>query len=254
MIYGYSERGIFNSIIYYLDLEENQNLIGDFLKVLEIEETFSCKTHSFTFLNEQSFSDFGDSDLTIIIKEKDTEKKTVVFIEGKVKTFNGNYSLHKEFEKVKNSIDKEQTFDGFSSTIFIQMYFKYLLSKGNDEEVIDTRLNKVINRHVRKIGKNKVVICTRNKYIKDATYYFVAIIPKQKEDSQTNQEKNCKSEILQKYFDELKLMQNVKDKIRCAFWEDIFDFFDQEKFKVKNGNNIVIENFRHNKNQIYKTE
>ena len=40
MIYGYSERGMFNSIIYYLDSKQQQGqpeLIGEFLEELGVK-------------------------------------------------------------------------------------------------------------------------------------------------------------------------------------------------------------------------
>jgi hypothetical protein len=222
MIYGYSERGIFNSIIYYLD--SNQHLIGEFLGKLGVNG-FSSETHKFTFLNEQSFSDFGDNDLTIIAEQKQTKEKTVLFIEGK----RGKFSLEKEYRSIVN-----KKFN--NSNLFIQLYFKYLLAKGNDSEVIDDSLKEVIKKDNRKIGKNKVVIKARNKYIKDAQYYYIAIIPEQKNNSKT----------LQEYFKDLNLMTDVKkDTIKCAFWQNI------ERFFLDKNAESVIENFRYNKGQIY---
>ncbi|MCL2247342.1 MAG: hypothetical protein FWC10_09590 [Lentimicrobiaceae bacterium] len=225
MIYGYSERGIFNSIVYYLD--GNEDLIGKFLKdALNIGE-FSNITHSFTFLIEQSFSDFGDCDLIIIAEQISDKEKTVIFIEGKR---GKSFSLENEYKKF---------FSKFStSNLFIQLYFKYLLSKGNDEELIDKALEGRINKHNRKIGKNKVVLEARNKYIKDANqYYYVAIIPKEKDDAKK----------ITQYFKKLALMTGVKN-IQCASWQDIEKFFGS----ISNPNNDVIENFKYNKGQIYK--
>ena len=241
MIYGYSERGIFNSIIYYLEFRK-PGLIGEFLEKLGVLG-FTKGKHTFTFLNEQSFSDFGDNDLTIIIDEDKPEEKVVVFVEGKVKTFSksSEYSLKDAYDEIehciKNAGDNVTRID--TSNLFIQLYFKYLLSKGEDIVSVDNdNLKKIITKNERKIGENDVVIRAHNKYIKGAKkYHYVAIIPKQKD----------KSETLQEYFKKLDLMKNedVKDNIHCAFWQDIEAFFVSEKAEP------VINNFNYNKGQIY---
>ncbi|OAV66422.1 hypothetical protein Barb6XT_01933 [Bacteroidales bacterium Barb6XT] len=67
-VFGYSERGIFNSIIFYL--REHPEKISGFISTLDINDTFFNDDEvSYTFLNEQSFSDFGDNDWTIIAKK-----------------------------------------------------------------------------------------------------------------------------------------------------------------------------------------
>ena len=225
MIYGYSERGIFNSIIYYLEYKR-PDIIGEFLDLLlDDKDNFKNGNYEFTFLNEQSFSDFGDSDLTIIAKQNDTNEKTVIFVEGKR---GKNFSLETERGKIN-----EEKFS--TSNLFIQLYFKYLLAKGNDIEPIDDYLNELISKTDRKIGTNKVVLKARDEYIKNTDeFYYVAIVPKQKEGSKT----------LQELFKELKLMTDVKN-IKCAFWQNVEKFF-----KEKNAEN-VIENFKHNEGQIY---
>ena len=225
-IYGYSERGIFNSIIYYLYFKQ-PDIIGDFLEKLGVSG-FDNNKHTFTFLNEQSFSEFGDNDLTIIAEPKQGKGKTVIFIEGKR---GEKFSLESEYGKIKT-----RKREGITSNLFIQLYFKYLLSKGNDTEVIDDCLNELIGKSNRKIGKNKIVLKARNEFVKNADkFYYVAIMPKQKDNSNT----------LGSFFKELKLMTDVIDDIRCAFWQDIEEFFS--KNEAKN----VIDNFEYNKGQIY---
>jgi hypothetical protein len=261
MIYGYSERGIFNSIIYYLDA--NENLIGAFLEELGVVG-FTKGRHTFTFLNEQSFSDFGDNDLTIIIDSINPEKKTVVFIEGKVKTFSGNYLLKKEYNNLKEAMEKNKTsekridtFNGFSSNIFVQLYYKNLLQKvinSKDKKSTDfLEIDKIFKKRSRsgngelddrKIGINGVVVKACNKIKGADSYYYVAIIPEQNYDSDT----------LQKYLEKLELMKDVEEVyIQCAFWHKIKGFFEDDKLK-KNGTNIVLENFKFNTGQIYNTK
>jgi hypothetical protein len=246
MIYGYSERGIFNSIIYYLDA--NKGLIGKFLKKLGVNG-FTDGQHTFTFLNEPSFSDFGDNDLTIIIDEE-TKKKTVVFIEGKVKTFNGKYCVKTEYNIILEALESKRAFKSLSSNLFVQLYYKYLLQEvvnsgkkdtsylGIDDIFKKRNRDKDSQERVeRSIGNNGVVLkaCKKIKRIKEAEYYYIAILPKKTE-----------SENFQKGFIELNKKLYVKietEKIRCACWEDIDVFFS-------NAEN-VIENFNYNDGQIY---
>ena len=233
MIYGYSERGIFNSIIYYLDSkqEEQPKLIGEFLEKLGING-FSNGKYEFTFLNEQSFSDFGDSDLTIIVKKNKTDEKprAVVFIEGKVKTYSQNkFSLSNQFDK----IDEKEQYKGISSNIFVQLYYKYLLVEKLDSENYQTESR--IGKTTKKLGKNQIVKRGYEKIAKAQKYYYVAIIPKQKDDSKK----------ITQYFEDLKLLTDVKDNIRCASWQDIEAFFVEKNAKD------IMENFEYNKGQIY---
>ncbi|MDR1742703.1 MAG: hypothetical protein LBR48_02650, partial [Dysgonamonadaceae bacterium] len=120
-VLGYSERGIINSIVFYL--REHSEQIAEFIPVLGINDIEFLKDCDYTFLNEQSFSDFGDNDWTIIA-QKGTEKR-VIFIEAKVKSFQGKYNIDNEFKKIRDN----KNYKGVSSNIFAQLYYKYLLTK-----------------------------------------------------------------------------------------------------------------------------
>jgi len=257
-VYGYSERGIFNSIIYYLDSkqQEQPELIGKFLNELGVEGYIGG--YHFTFLNEQSFSDFGDSDLTIIAEQIQTKKKTVIFIEGKVKTYDGKYDLETEFEKINKdelyAKDVEKRPNGFSSNIFIQLYYKYLLQRVINSKVsvtenmntktADLDLNEIFMRKNNKgkpvvnrsIGKNGIVI-KACKEIKNAEYFYVALLPK----------KEIREKLRDKYNEiKPKLTTQMETKnVICAYWGDIEDFFIRKNAKEVN------ENFTYNEGQIY---
>jgi hypothetical protein len=231
MIYGYSERGIFNSIIYYLDSkqEEQPKLIGEFLELLGIKG-FDNENHKFTFLNEQSFSDFGDSDLVIIAEHNQTKEKTVVFIEGKVKTYSQKeFTFKKQFDKI---IENKQ-YKGISSNIFVQLYYKYLLAEKMDCKNFQAEKSS-IGKTTKKLGKNQIVKRGYEKIAKAQMYYYVAIIPEQKG-----------KKTMQNYFEDLALLTDVKDNIRCAFWQNIEAFFVEKNAKD------IKENFKYNESQIY---
>jgi hypothetical protein len=218
---GYSERGIFNSIVYFLD--DNENHIYDFLKVLGI--SLANGDYEYTFLIEQSFSDFGDSDLIIIIIDKNTKERVVVFVEGKVKTYQGKFKLKAEFEKINNLLNnsvKNGKIQKVSSNLFVQLYYKNLLitthGKGNpyDKPVFLKTDRKTKTRSIcRQLGNNNIVRNAFNKYIDNANdYYYVAILP----------EKNINITDMQDYVKRLELMPY--DKVRCCWWGDIEKFFN----------------------------
>lgn len=178
-VFGYSEREIFNSIIFYL--KDHPEEISYFLNVLGIKDdnffNINCK---YKFLNEQSYSQFGSNDLTIIAENN--KDKRVIYIEGKVKTYQkNNFTLESNFEKLKNS----EKFKGLSSNIFVQLYFKYLLSKyiniQNDLESINIpevfKINSRSGLLDRQLGENKIVLKAVDLIKNASEYYYVAILP-----------------------------------------------------------------------------
>lgn len=227
-VLGYSERGIFNSIVFFL--RANPDCVQRFIKVLKIEDDFFNDVCEYTFLNEQSFSQFGSNDLTIIAKDKNNKKK-VIFIEGKVKTYGKNFRLTTNFENLKTS----KTFNGISSNIFIQLYYKYLLTTVLEKKSVNTdslNLSDILKKNNRKgekgprqIGENRIVKKAIEE-IKDADkYYYVAILPK------TNpNELNHKFKELNKTL--LKNQQMDIEYVEQVFWGDIEEHFkDVEQIK-----------------------
>ncbi|OAV66335.1 hypothetical protein Barb6XT_01981 [Bacteroidales bacterium Barb6XT] len=223
-VLGYSERGVFNSIIFYL--REHPEKTSGFISTLDINDTFFNDNEvSYTFLNEQSFSDFGYNDWTIIAKKGD--EKRVIFIEGKVKTFNGKYDIEEEFNKIR----KDKKYDDVSSNIFAQLYYKYLLAKLGTQSQISSVVGK---KEVKKTGENEIVKKAYNDYIRGASsFYYVAILPVEL----------CNDEFIKK-FNELGLPIEP-ETIKCAYWGCIECFFG------KAGATVVIENFDYNRGQIY---
>jgi hypothetical protein len=142
-ISGYSERGIINSIAYFLDAN-SQNTFG-FIECLGLP--LEKDEYKYTFLIEQSFSDFGDSDLIIIIENKQKKLKKVVFIESKIKTYQGNFKIFTEFNKIETALNNtKKKFSGISSNLFVQLYYKYLLIKTDGESDKDTSINNIFKK------------------------------------------------------------------------------------------------------------
>jgi hypothetical protein len=232
-IYGYSERGINNSMAYFLDA--NPQCVHGFITKLGIPLE-KKENYDYTILVEQSFSDFGDSDLLIILKKNN--KKIVIFIECKIKTCQGTFQIQSEFNKILKAIKERKKIKGISSNLFVQLYYKYLLIKPNGERNRDSTINEIFmksNNNPRVLGNNKIVKKAFGIIEKANDYYFVAIVPTGKN--------KINAKIFQKKIDELCLMPS--ENCYLCYWEDIKDYFtDINAAKV-------LETFGYNKGQIY---
>jgi Holliday junction resolvase-like predicted endonuclease len=229
-ILGYSERGVFNSIIYYLG--EHPEYINGFIEAIGVDDDFfKDESVAYTFLNEQSFSEFGTCDL-VIIAENEAKGKRVIFIEGKVKTEQSDFRLERDYDEVNKPESKK-----ISSTIFAQLYYKYLLTKLGNEKIC--KCSK-IGKQPKKLGENTIVNKAYEDYIKGAKqYFFVAILPEKVE-----------HKSFQNQFTELALDMPTEN-IRCAFWGDIEQFFENMVRENMVRENIVLKTFEYNKGQIY---
>jgi hypothetical protein len=231
-VLGYSERGVFNSIVFYL--REHADRIQDFIKILGIknEDDFFNDACEYTFLNEQSFSQFGSNDLTVIAEGRDGEKK-VIFIEGKVKTYGRkSFSLDTDFNKLLSG----KTFDGISSNIFVQLYYKYLLTQVLEKKSVNTeslnlpdilkKNNRQGEKGPRQIGENGIVKNAIEKIKSAKEYYYVAILP-------IKDNPNLITEYYKKLNKSLLSGQQMATKnIYQVFWGSIEEHFkDVEQIK-----------------------
>ena len=185
-ILGYSERGIINALLYdILNSSTPTTLISDLLNLTifinkkeEVEFNISeCKV-----LIEQSFSDFGDSDVLLLVEN--CGKKQAIFLEAKVKTYSGKWDIVKEFTKFKDLKGKDRNGNKIipTSNLFTQLYFKNRLwyeLKNNNGIKLDEGI-KFINttKSRRKIGKNKIVLKAVD-YLMEYIYesFYLGIIP-----------------------------------------------------------------------------
>jgi hypothetical protein len=172
---GYSERGMINSICYEIRYSQNgPKLLQDFLGMCTFPHsrpTFE-NLYSATLLIEQSFSDFGDLDLLMLLEGTCTQ---AICLEAKVKTYDPNYwSLQKEwktFKEAKNSDDRRSR-----SNLFTQLYRKMRLLKkvrNMDEEMAADALAKRWS-----LGKNGVVRQAAHALAKNCSEaWMVALVP-----------------------------------------------------------------------------
>jgi len=108
-IIGNSERGMINALFYEIDnVQNNTQILSDLLNTVcfpnkNIPNNIHFQIKDATILIEQSFSDFGDSDVVLLIDNNGV--KQTVFIEAKVKTYHRKqYDNDKVFQKFTNSI------------------------------------------------------------------------------------------------------------------------------------------------------
>jgi hypothetical protein len=219
-VFGYSERGIINSIVFFL--KEHPERIQGFLEVLDLKDDF-FRDCNYTFLNEQSFSDFGDNDWTIIAEKG--EKTLVIFIEAKIKPIQGKFEIKKELEKCKKRQEERKG----SSDIFTQLYYKYLLAKKIDENSKECS-NSLLGKETKKLGNNEIVRNAYCKYIKGKQdYCYTAILPVKIEKNE-----------FRNYFSQFDI---PTEKIFCAYWGEIETYFKDIEAKS------IIDNFAFNKDE-----
>ena len=171
-IYGYSERGIINSLLF--SIGNDASLMYEFIRLIKIPTLFEQgKPKSYDILLEQSFSQFGDADLVIIMHYENNQKSKVLFIEGKVKTYQKkHWSVQKQYEEFI-TLDKSKK---NTSNLFFQLHLKKLLidnaEKINNNEIVEEPWYKT----QRSIGKNDIVKNAFNK-VKNCDAYYIGLIP-----------------------------------------------------------------------------
>ena len=202
------------------------------------------KISDYTILIEQSFSDFGDSDVLLLIDNQG--KKQAVFLEAKVKTYSRKkWRLVDEFDKFLNPKGKAPSTDNAipTSNLFTQLYFKNRLwdeLKNNNREKLDKGIIfKNTTKPERKIGKNKIIINSMD-LLSDYTdkSFYLGIVPDSK-DKITN--------FIQQFIStKIKNLTKWKSS-NWGFlsWEDIFIFC-----KSRNLTKTQLV-FKFNKGQIY---
>lgn len=137
-------------------------------------------------LIEQSFSDFGDADVLILIDSG--EDKYAFFIEAKVKTYSRiEWLLADEYKEFLSFLQPGQQIirkkKYANSNLFTQLYFKQRLFNEIqrfsilDNPYIEILFNNFFNK-IRKTGSNKVVKeAVKKVWEYRANGYFVCLIP-----------------------------------------------------------------------------
>lgn len=231
IIYGYSERGIINSLIFTIG--EDKELLKKFISLISIPNKIEIgEPEKYTILLEQSFSRFGDSDLVIIIHYKKPEDKKVLFFEGKVKTSQGKWKIDSQFSKY----NKPEQYKGYSSNLFFQLYLKKLLidySAVYKNEKVEKGIKEPKFNEIRKIGNNKIVLeaFDKLKYCKED--YYIGLIPTSKDNVEnfTRDKEN--------------FIDKIDYKLHFLSWETVYEFCINHELEK------VLKIFKYNQGQIY---
>lgn len=232
-IYGYSERGIINSLIF--SLGNNIPLMKKFIDYLKIPHPFAIgEPVDFDILLEQSFSEFGNADLVINIKYNNPENNKVLFIEGKVKTAQKkHWSLEKQFY----DFEKKTSYQGYSSNLFFQLHLKKLMMEKKDfvlkESIKEPRIN-----NWRKIGNNKIV-WKAFEMIKNSTPHYIGIVPSNNEEI----------EKFKRELNKINSIISIANDMHFVSWKTIKQFTEIKEYESK-FNNVKL-NFEFNEGQIY---
>lgn len=225
-IYGYSERGMINSLMY--SIGEDKELLKAFINLISLPESINIEdANDFEIIIEQSLSEFGDADL-IIIAHCNNNKKKVLFFEAKVKTSQGNWKIGNQFAKYNVKDKNKGCYNGYSSNLFYQLYLKKLLI--DNYSSIDKRI-KVSDRldKRRSIGENKIVEKAVKKIVEGTSYYYIGIIPTMDDDIK----------------DFLNSNKEYKEELYFLSWKAIKDFCEKENLQK------VLRMFEYNDGQIY---
>lgn len=243
-ILGYSERGVINSLFYEMKFSQNNlQLLSDFLSMISFpyREVKFKLTYAMVLI-EQSFSDFGDADLVLLLNNNGN--KQVIFIEAKVKTVQKQeWTIKNAFEQLQEGIRQNKV---SSSNLFIQIYHKHRLSQtlqcddGLNQLKNGVKFPKCSSKENRRIGSNEVVLKAVNllaPYCGDVL--FVALVPDFTSNLDSFYEKDLKNYSPEE-FPEWKV-QNWG----YLSWEKVETFCRDKKLKG------TLKIFEWNKGQIY---
>ncbi|PWA05600.1 hypothetical protein [Flavobacterium psychrotolerans] len=226
-IFGYSERGIINSLIF--NIGEDKNLLREFIGLIKLPYPIDVgEPKKYTILLEQSFSRFGDADLIIIIHYENKEDKKVLFFEGKVKTYKKNWNIETEFGKYIEPINSEHKIrpKNYWSNLFSQLYLKKSLIDNWIEINEKGGVKLLESERDRKIGENKIVLKAFKKLNGCKQNYYIGLIP--------TLEENIK-----------KFKGKTDFDLHFLSWETVHKFCKDNKLKK------VLKMFKYNDGQIY---
>jgi hypothetical protein len=176
---GYSERGMVNALCYDIaHSDEAVAAVSTFLSWFDFpgsERPNISNIHNATILVEQSFSDFGDLDLLVLIENKDNTRQAVL-IESKVSNDTKSWSTVEDRwdEFLKMFVGGECN----TSNLFVQLHRKVRLIQYLSESKDQFDIDLFVPRG--SIGKNNVVhraVDELKNYITSGNVWFGAILP-----------------------------------------------------------------------------
>lgn len=182
---GYSERGMINAMMYEMNYApDGIEMLRNFLKLCvfpNVNPDFE-NFQSARIRIEQSFSDFGDLDLLILLEGN---PKQSVFLEAKVKTFQANSrSIFKEWDifkqVVQGTLTKKEKGSNHGSNLFIQLYRKMRLIYKLQNPNLQLQPN-IIGKW--SLGENRVVRKAAEELAQySSKTWFIALVPDSQKD------------------------------------------------------------------------
>ncbi|HZJ69124.1 MAG: hypothetical protein M0P23_00040 [Bacteroidales bacterium] len=255
----YSERGIMNALIF--SIWKDKEKVTEFLREFGLKEKMNFEdVVGYHFYPEYSLSDFGDTDLVIIVNYNDGAKDAI-FIEAKVKTFDSSWKIKNEKKKFRKAISKNASKES-KSDLFYQLRLKNMLFKNKNRQESEQNKNFAVEdkyysngrrrkgeERLRKIGKNGIVLKLFEELKKCTNAYFLSIVP-------DNIDKAQNLDIFQ--FDE---EHEVPENIVFISWGAIEDYYKEKQTKseqMQKDYALIIDTFENNrvgnKSQIYERE
>ncbi|MEF3168878.1 MAG: hypothetical protein K6360_06035 [Deltaproteobacteria bacterium] len=240
---GYSERGMINALCYEIMYSNNSiKLLKDFLELC----TFPFSTPNFENIQngkiciEQSFSNFGDLDLLILL---DGNPRQAVLLEAKVKTYQSNiWSISSEwndFKQLCDDLSKNTNMNKHTSNLFVQLYRKMRLiekvknvDKGLSPDIFSSRWSLGENAIVRKASDELASYTSK--------VWFVALVP----DSEQNIKLFISNEIRVP-------PNNLPDWDTSTFGYLTWEVLHNHCKRYNDDWKFMLANFEYNAGQIY---
>jgi len=179
-VYGYSERGILNSLLYdILHADDGDAMLGRLIANAKFPLTDNTPTSgTATVLVEQSLSQFGDADAIILVSS--AAAKSTIFIEAKVQPSQSHdWRLSDQLSEFEAGLNSTAN----SSNIFTQLYHKQRLTsalKNNGIPVLQQGIEfpSWSTRPKRSIGTNPVVLRAVDRIQQHAdNVFYLALVP-----------------------------------------------------------------------------
>lgn len=241
-VYGYSERGMLNSLICGIKCSGRElDMVDDLLsKIYFPANRVDFHVKEVKVLLDQSFSDFGRSDAILLIENNGT--KMVVFLEAKIGSSQRSWRISKEFNKFESGLERSNV---SSSNMFVQLHHKArmiydLQFRGKEHVKSGARLSRLHSKVKRKIGKNKVIqkaVDMIEDYCDETL--FISLVPDTMDELEHFYETVFKNYSTSEFpFGEIGVWGFLS-------WEQVFEFAEENDLES------LLENFSFNEDLIY---
>jgi hypothetical protein len=232
-----------NSLVYEIQNSHNPNkLLSDLLSHAKFpyRNKIDKEISTAEILIEQSFSNFGDADLVLLLNTG--RHRISIFAEAKVKPSQSlRWTIEGEFEKFVDGVGSRLS----SSNLFTQLYHKLRMVNSFSNSGLTALQSGVSfpdcsSKPVRKIGNNPIVLKAIKKISKHLDdVYYLAVVP----DSARNIDDFFNNRLKQRDFPNLPEWD--VNSFGYIAWSDIWEFCVSRKLE----NTLKVFSF--NEGQIF---